>query len=349
MRILPINMNYAAQMMYGAFMETVMPNPVNYDMQDVLNNMVSSRVFTQNAGAGGVQTLTPMSYPSYQTSPAPAWTTVQGFRGKRVLPKVKLPYSDQYADINWALPAMQGQLDVIMSTILNHRVASTASATTLAANPSASSGMVLPAKNSDGTWTVAEYDFGAEVSINAAASVSLTTTYNILATNATINLWLQVQSGNVWTDVTNVTTNISSNSANVEKYFQFPTNVVGRKFRLVSKATTFPLSAIGSFYIHFYGDYTSGTSPRTLTKVQHVVMMPLTNATTYTGSPVMSTSYTIYSYGRLFAHYALSVSDDIKLAASTDVIVSDASPYPGQDQTVGIITINNKIINTEAY
>lgn len=349
MKIVPIYQN-APQVVFGAFMEGNLPATLNYDIQTVLNNMVSGRAFLQNNIGASQQQLMPTTVSSYQVSPAPAWTTVQGYRGKRVLPKVTFAsYSAIYQDLVANLSLNSLQLDVLFFTILAHRTAST----TAAYLPpcTATNATVPPVKtaNADGTWTLAEYDFGAEVVINSLGAICLLPNNNMFDNVAAKMIFLQVQQGSAWVDVTNITTNLSVISANAEKYYQLPATVQGRRWRIVSKAATNPFSTgLGPFILHFYGDYASGTSPRTLAKIQHAVIMPVGYSTTW-GSVAMSNGLSGVSYGRYFAHYGLSVTDDLKQAANFDLVINDATVYPAQEQAVSSFTVTYKPIATEVY
>lgn len=354
MKILPIYQN-TPTVMYGAFMEGNLPNPVNYDMQTVLNNMLSGRAFLQTQIGNAQHTLVPNTT-SLQSSPAPAWTTAQGFRGKRVLPKVTFAsYSQVYQDlVDTGIASAQLQLDMLFATILWHRCASTTSATQMPCT-SPTSGASVPTvknKNSDGSWTLAEYDFGADVVINALTSITQTTANNNLFANVSANLvFLQVQQGSSWVDVTNLVTNLFQTAGNVEKYYQLPASVQGRRFRIVSKsaAATNPFFiGIGTFALHFYGDYVAGSSPRTLGKVQHVVMFPHGFGTAY-GLPAMSAAMNVNNYGRFFPHYGLTITDDIKQAANFDLLITDATAYPAQEQAVNSFTVSYPPITLEVY
>lgn len=352
MKILPIYPN-AATIMFGAFMEGNLPNPLNYDLQTVLNNMVSGRVFQQTQIGGGQQSLIPATAATYQCSPYPAWTTAQGFRGKRVMPKVTFAsYSTVYQDLVTSnITYSQYQLDMLFSSILLHRVASTTNATLLpCASPGANIAIpTVKTANADGTWTLAEYDFGADVIINSLASIIQSGTNNMLSNNASYLVTLQMLVGSTWTDVTSLTTNLFNTSLNSEKYFQLPATVQARKFRIVSKAVTNPFtSGISSFAIHFYGDYATGSSPRTLGKVQHAVIFPHSYGGSYS-SPSFSNGLNNYSFGRYFPHYGLTVTDDIKQAAVNDVVITDATAYPGQEQAVGALTVTYKPATLEVY
>lgn len=350
MKILPIYQNSAA-VMYGAFMEGNLPNPLNYDMQTVLNNMVSGRVFMQTQQTAGQQALLPSTQPSYQVSPPPAWTTAQGYRGKRVLPKVTFPgHTDVFSEINTSIGSVQYQLDVIFATILWHRVCHTTNPNWVASAAPISTGTVFGAKNknAEGSWTYVEYDFGADVVINSLASIAGTSAAsNLLNPAASYLLFLQVQVGGVWQDVTSITNNLSNTG--LEKFYQLPAEVRGRRFRIVSKAAANPFATgFGTYALHFYGDYVSGTAPRTVGKVQHLVMFQTAFGTSY-AAPSMSTGLIVQSYGRYFGHYGLSITDDLKQAASNDLFISDATVYPGQEQAISSFTVSYKPITTEVY
>ncbi|QZE58298.1 hypothetical protein pEaSNUABM40_00082 [Erwinia phage pEa_SNUABM_40] len=352
MKILPIYQNTPV-IMYGAFMEGNLPNPVNYDIQTLLNNMVSGRMCTQQPLGASLQQIQPAVAPNYQVSPAPAWTTAQGFRGKRVLPKVTFAsYSTVYQDVAANLSIFGLQLDMLYATILMHRVASTSSATLQpCASPSTNASVpVVKQANADGTWTLAEYDFGAEVVINSLAGITLTTAGNNLFANTAANLpFLQVQQGSSWVDVTNLQTNLFQTSVATEKFYQLPSTVQGRRFRIVSKAVAnpFPLG-IGTYALHFYGEYAAGTAPRTLGKIQHAVMFPLLWGTSYNATAI-STGLVAQSYGRIFPHYGLTVTDDLKQSASFDLVLNDATVYPGQEQAVGSFNVTFKPVVLEVY
>ena len=352
MKILPIYQN-APTVMYGAFMEGNLPNPVNYDIQTVLNNMLSGRAFLQSQIGGGQHTLVPNTT-VLQSSPAPAWTTVQGYRGKRVLPKVTFnSYSAVYQDIvDTNLSYAMYQQDMLFATILWHRAASTTTATQApcTAPPTGASVCRVKNANADGTWTLAEYDFGADVVINSLASLALTTSSNNILSNTAANLtFLQMQQGSSWVDVTSITANLFQTTVNSERYYQLPATVQARSFRIVTKAVTNPFqNGIGTFALHFYGDYAAGSAPRTLGKVQHAVMFPHGFGTAY-GIPAMSQNMALNSYGRFFPHYGLTVTDDIKQAASFDLLITDATPYPGQEQAVGSFTVSYTPITLEVY
>ena len=352
MKILPIYQNVAT-VMYGAFMEGNLPSVLNYDLQTVLNNMVSARAFLQTQAGGGQQNLIPNTT-SYQTSPPPAWTTAQGFRGKRVLPKVTFSgYSALMQDINVSVNNFQYQLDMLFATILWHRTCSTSSAVQgpCAAPSSASSVCPVKTANADGSWTIAEYDFGAEVVINSLASFTQTLgTNNVLSNSAGNAMWLQMQTGSTWTDVANVTANLFNTATNVEKFYQLPANVQARRFRLVSKAATNPFASTGYgvFAIQFYGDYASGSSPRTLGKIQHAVMMPIIYGSAW-GSISIGMNINPNSYSRFFSHYGLTVTDDLKQSANFDILLNDATVVPGQEQAVGAFTVTYRPATLEVY
>lgn len=352
MKILPIYQNVAT-VMYGAFMEGNLPSVLNYDMQTVLNNMVSARAFLQSQAGAGVQNLIPNTT-SYQTSPPPAWTTAPGFRGKRVLPKVTFSgYSTVFQDVNANQSNFQYQLDMLFATILWHRVCSTTSAVQgpCAAPSTASSVCPVKTANTDGSWTIAEYDFGAEVVVNSLASFTLTNgTNNVLSNAAANSMWLQMQTGSTWTDVANVTANLFNTVVNVEKFYQLPSTVQGRRFRLVSKAATNPFATTGYgvFAIQFYGDYASGSSPRTLGKIQHAVMMPVIYGSAW-GSISIGMNFNPASYSRIFSHYGLTVTDDLKQSANFDILLNDATVVPGQEQAVGALTVTYRPATLEVY
>lgn len=349
MKILPIYQN-TPQAVFGAFMEGNLPTTLNYDLQTVLNNMVSGRAFLQTNLGNSQQQAIPTSVTSYQVSPAPAWTTVQGYRGKRVLPKVTFAtYSTVYQDLVANLSVNGLQLDMLFCTILSHRTAST----TAAYLPpcTATNATVPPVKtaNADGTWTLAEYDFGAEVVINSLGAICLLPNNNVFDTVAAKMIFLQVQQGSSWVDVTNITTNLAVTSANAEKYYQLPATVQGRRWRIISKAAANPFpTGVGAFALHFYGDYASGLSPRTLAKIQHAVIMPVVYSTLWT-NVLMSTGLSPVSYGRYFGHYGLSITDDLKQAANFDLVINDATVYPAQEQAVSSFTVTYKPVATEVY
>ncbi|QZE57292.1 hypothetical protein MPK71_gp083 [Erwinia phage pEa_SNUABM_1] len=352
MKILPIYQN-ALTVVYGAFMEGNLPAAVNYDMQTLLNNMVSGRAFLQSQAGGGQQNLIPNST-SYQTSPPPAWTTAQGFRGKRVLPKVTFAgYSASYQDLIANVTNYQYQLDMLFASILWHRCCSTTSAVQgPCAAPSATSS-VMPVKtaNADGSWTIAEYDFGAEVVVNSLGAFTQTAgTNNVLNTAVANAIWLQMQVGSTWTDVANVTANLTINTANSEKFYQLPATIQGRRFRLVSKAATNPFASTGYgvFALHFYGDYAAGTAPRTLGKIQHAVMMPVIYGSSW-GSISIGMNINPVSFSRIFSHYGLTVTDDLKQSTNFDLLLNDATVVPGQEQSVGAFTVTYRPATLEVY
>lgn len=352
MKILPIYQNVAT-VMYGAFMEGNLPSVVNYDLQTLLNNMVSGRAFLQSQAGGGQQNLIPTTT-SYQTSPPPAWTTAQGFRGKRVLPKVTFAgYSAVYQDVAASITNFQYQLDMLFATILLHRCCSTTSATQSACTAPSTASSVIPVKtaNADGSWTIAEYDFGAEIVLNSLGALTLTTgTNNVLNSAAANALYLQVQNGSTWIDVVNMTTYLATNTLNVERYYQLPATVQGRRFRFVSKAAANPFASTGygAFALQFYGDYASGTSPRTLGKIQHAVMMPVIYGSSW-GSISIGINVNPASYSRIFAHYGLTVTDDLKQSANFDLLLNDATVVPGQEQAVGSFTVTYRPATLEVY
>ncbi|QYW03046.1 hypothetical protein pEaSNUABM13_00087 [Erwinia phage pEa_SNUABM_13] len=354
MKLAPFNSS-TTQQIYGAFLEGAMPDPLNYDLQTVLNNMLSARSFTA-APSGGQFTATPNTVTAYQVSPAPAWTTVQGYRGKRVLPKVNLPtYSTDYANVlsQNSLTNVALQLDQIFFTILAHRCASTTVANLLPFPANATASLPQPrVQNTDGSWTIAEYDFGADVAINSLASLTFATgSNNVLVSSAPYMVFLQVQNGSSWTDVTSVTANLFNASAASEKYFQLPSTVTGRRFRLVTKAANVATqwsTGFGQFALHFYGDYVSGASPRTLSKIGHMVGCLFAFATSFTAIPAVS-NQSGYNYGRVFNHFGLSVTDDLKVSASNDILMPDATVIPAQEQLCPSLVINLRPVTLENY
>lgn len=341
MKIVPIYQNAATQV-FGAFMEGVLPDVLNYDLPTLLNNMVTGRLFSQAPNAAGQQYAAPTSVTSLQTSPQPAWTTVQGFRGKRVMPKVSFPtFAQNYQDA----VSYSAQLDMIFATIMFHRFSSTSSATPPGLGSSALPGPRV--QNADGTWTLVEYDFGADVAVTGLAS--MTTVANVLnILNASVPIFLQVLSGSTWTDVCPLAPNLTNGGTYSEKFYQLPATVTGRKFRVVVKSSTQPMtSGIATFAMHFYGDYV-GAVPRTFGKIQHLVMFPLAFGPTGTTTPAFSNMAPI-NYGRQLPHYGFSVTDDLKLASTNDILISDATVYPGQEQAVGALQLNFKPAPTEVF
>lgn len=352
MKILPIYQN-TPLVVFGAFMEGNLPATLNYDLQTVLNNMVSGRAFLQTQLGNSQHQALPTTVSNYQVSPAPAWTTVQGYRGKRVLPKVTFAtYSTVYQDLVGNLSQFGSQLDVIFATIMAHRCASTQNATLTSCAALAKTASIPAVKqaNADGSWTFAEYDFGAEVVINSLAGFTQTDSSNNLFINsAATALFLQMQQGSSWVDVTNLSVNLPATALNSEKFFQLPATVQARRFRIVSKAAANPFpNGVGVFALHFYGDYASGTSPRVLGKIQHAVMVPFAYGTVWT-TPSFSVNLAAISFGRYFAHYGVSITDDLKQAANYDLVINDATVYPAQEQAISSFTVTYKPVATEVY
>lgn len=351
MKILPIYQN-TPLVVFGAFMEGNLPATLNYDLQTVLNNMVSGRVFLQTQLGNSQQQALPTTVSAYQVSPAPAWTTVQGYRGKRVLPKITFAsYSTVFQDLVGNLGVNSLQLDMLFCTILAHRTASTTAAyLPPCVAPGNATVPAVKTANADGTWTLAEYDFGAEVIINSLGAICLLPANNLFGGAAANMLFLQVQQGSSWVDATSITANLTVNNANAEKYFQLPATVQGRRWRIVSKAAANPFTTgVGSFALQFYGDYASGSSPRTLAKIQHAVMMPTMYGSGWASTTGLSNGLSSTSYGRYFAHYGLSITDDLKQAANFDLVLNDATVYPAQEQAVSSFTVTYKPVATEVY
>jgi len=339
MKILPV---YQTQSLlsFGAFMEGALPDPLNYDIHTVLNNMVTGRIFSRTPLANSIQRYTPQNVTAYQASPAPAWTTTQGYRGKRVFPKVTLPYSTVYADLsnNSASPY---QLESIMCSILNHRCHSTTADARIFGWPSASyGGTVIPKQNADGTWPIADYDFGADVSLDQCVIY-----YPSSVSNSMLNytMYLQVLVGNTWTDVRSIYTPRDNPSV-------ITLGTTGRKFRLVSKNTTFPIASGNcSFQVQFYGDYVSGTAPRSPGNIGHVVMIDMYQGGTPYGGGITLSPTALNNMGRLFPHTGLSITDDLATADQFDVFLSDAKVYPSNEQSVGLINVTFKPVVMGAY
>ncbi len=338
MKILPV---YQAQnfMTFGAFMEGDLPDPLNYDIQTVLNNMVTGRLFNRKPGANGVQTYTPQNISAYQMSPAPAWTTVQGLRGKRVFPKVTLPYSKVYSEIVNAVQSPY-QLESIMCSILNHRCHSAVADARIFGWPTVAYGeTIAPKQNADGTFTVVEYDFGADVTLDQCLIyVPASTTNSVL----NVTTFLQVLSGSTWSDVKALGAPVVNPTTHTLGY-------TGRKFRIVTKGASFPIAAgLSSFQVQFYGDYVSGTSPRTLGNIGHVVMIDMYQGSSY-ASGVLLSPVIAGNAGRLFPHYGLSITDNLTTADQYDVFISDAKVYPSNEQSIGLINVSFKPVVMGAY
>lgn len=355
MKLAPIYSNITQQL-YGAFMEGALPATLNYDLQTVLNNMVTARSFTATPSAG-LLTAVPNTVPAYQVSPAPAWTTVQGYRGKRVLPKLSFPtYSSDYNTLLAAQPNLSNiglQLDNIFFTTLIHRCSSTTAATTIPCAASSSVSLPMPrVQNTDGSWTMVEYDFGADVTINSLAALTYASgANNIFSGSAANMLFLQVQNGSSWTDVTNMTTNLALSTVGSEKYYALPSTVSGRRFRIVTKAASVSTqwsSGFSEFALHFYGDYNTGASPRTLAKIGHMVGFMFNNASTY-GTTVAISNPFGYNFGRIFNHFGLSVTDDLKLASANDILIPDAGVVLAQEQLCPTLSINLRSVTLETY
>ncbi|QQO90225.1 hypothetical protein pEaSNUABM5_00083 [Erwinia phage pEa_SNUABM_5] len=333
MKILPLNIAQATARYYQAmFVDGPLPNPLAYTMQDLFNKALTTKWYYRTIAAqpAGSFVYLPQDRTTANVCGAtyPAQTSYVLSDGRRRLfPDVR--FSGRIPRIPANLPLLKDYGDWLHNTIMWHRA-------DVGYYPSASLYM-KPADTyvSDEGWgIVAQYDFGAAVTVTSLAALTQlnSNNYNVFPSVKSNNdNWVQALIGSVWTDVASCTDNLTTVSSTAEKVYILPAAVTAQKFRIVNKKgpgnQASPAFGWVQFSLNFYGQYASGTDFRAVPEIGHMVLVGGgTNAgAAFSTSEGMSS----VNYSATSAQYGFSVTKDLAQAGTQDVFMPVLSFTPG--------------------
>lgn len=239
----------------------------------------------------------------------------------RIIPKVRLPALDN------RFAATVGKYnESVATTILAHKMGNYGSQ--FSVNTSL---YLSPQYNltEAGNWLIAEYDFGAEMELKGLVGVSVGGTVSSLMVLGSSNTWLQAYVNGQWVDAVDCYTNVRTVTNWSPVAYTLPTTVKAQKFRLINKTVAWPWSTTGHypFSLQFYGNYT-GVKPRTLGKYKHMSVLNLIASASYANSTQWHFNWPALEAtvaGRYFGMTHFTVTDDVKLSASNDIVMLDTT------------------------
>lgn len=259
----------------------------------------------------------------------PAWVEFSGNLGysaalnamQRVVPKVRLPALD-----NRFASTVNAFNESVAITILAHKMGTMGTQFTISTSAALSPQYNL---TEAGNWLVAEYDFGAEMEVKGIVGASIGGNVSSLMLFGTQGTWLQAYVDGQWVDAVDCYANIRSVTNWVATAYTLPTSVKAQKFRVINKTVAWPWSTLGHypFSLQFYGNYT-GVKPRTLGKYKHLSVLNLINSASYANSTLWNFNLPAAAAtvaGRYFGMTHFTITDDIKLASSNDIVMLDAT------------------------
>lgn len=325
--------NTASVFSLGLLFDTDVPANGERGIHSTFNDAITIRLLqkTPMSAAPFRWQYTPMMNPSnfLGNNFYPAWIEFSGSLGygaainamQRVVPKVRLPALD-----NRFAGTVNSFNESVAITILAHKMG------TIQTQFSTSTANYLsPQYNltEAGNWLIAEYDFGAEMEVKGLVGVSIGATVTSLMVFATPGTWLQAYVNGQWVDAVDCYANIRSVSNWAAVAYVLPASVKAQKFRLINKTVAWPWSTTGHypFSLQFYGNYT-GVKPRTLGKYKHLSVLNLMYSSSYTNSTAWNFNAPAAPAtvaGRYFGMTHFTITDDIKLAASNDIVMLDAT------------------------
>ncbi|QZE56620.1 hypothetical protein MPK67_gp084 [Erwinia phage pEa_SNUABM_32] len=324
--------NVASVFALGLLYDTDVPANGERGIHSTFNDAIAMRLFQKT-----FMSTAPFSW-RYQPVTAstflctnfyPAWVEFSGSLGygaainvlSRIVPKVRLPALDN------RFAATVGKYnESVATTILAHKMG------TIQTQFSINTSLYLsPQYNltEAGNWLIAEYDFGAEMELKGLVGVSIGSMVSSLMVLGTANTFLQAYVDGQWVDAVDCYTNVRTTTNWSPVAYNLPVSIKAQKWRLVNKTTAWPWSTTGHypFSLQFYGNYT-GTKPRTLGKYKHMSLLTLMANSSYANSTQWHFNWPAAEAtvaGRYFGMTHLTVTDDLKLAASNDIVMPDTT------------------------
>lgn len=335
MKILPLTTAQATARYYQAmFLDGALPNPITYTMQDLFNKALTTKMYQRSlAGspAGGF-VFTPQDRTAANVCGAtyPAQTSAVLSDGRRRLfPDMRV--SPRLPRIAANATLLASYADWVHNCLMWNRAdAGYYPSTTLYMRPTDQY------VSDEGYGIVAQYDFGAAVTVSSLASLTQqnNNNYNVFPSAKTTNdNWVQALVGTTWTDVASCTDNLSTSSPTVERVYTLPATVTAQKWRIVNKkgVANQANASYGwnQFSLNFYGQYASGTDFRAAPDIGHMVLVG--------GGPNASASFTTtegvntINYSNNYAAYGFSMTKDLAQSASFDLFMPSLSYTPGQE------------------
>lgn len=329
MQIYPYNsLNYTPMINVAFVFDTDIPESGQRSVHSLVNDSITVRLLTRTYLPNAVNVkqaymFTPLSdpsafgvnkfYPAWQQLPVSLSTIFSTI--PRVIPKVRLaPYdarNNNLATYN----------ESVTMTVLGHRLTDLNSRITTSVQYSVGNTYNRTEEN---YVQIAEYDFGAEIDLQALVGFSMTTS----SVFAQAENWLQALIDDKWVDAVNITAASPLSWAAVTYTIPVAQRKKAQKFRLVNKAAS-PVSHVlapAPFGLFFYGTYTAGVSPRTLGKFKSMAVLPIMNGSSYVPTTVWNYNFPVASTtpnGRYMSQTHLSITDDVKQAATKDLFMSD--------------------------
>lgn len=325
--------NTASVFSLGLLFDTDVPANGERDIHSTFNDAIAIRLLqkTPMSTAPFRWQYTPQAAPSnfLGTNFYPAWIEFSGASSygtsinamTRIIPKVRLPALD-----NRFAATVNGYNESVAITILAHKIG-----THTTQFSSAGSAALSPQYNltEAGNWLVAEYDFGAEMELKGLVGISVGGAVSSLMVLGAQGTWLQAYVNGQWVDAVDCYANIRTSANWSPVAYTLPATVKAQKFRLINKTTAWPWSTTGHypFSLQFYGNYT-GVKPRTLGKYKHLSVLNLMYSSSYTNSTMWNFNEPAAPAtvaGRYFGMTHFTITDDIKLATSNDIVMMDAT------------------------
>lgn len=332
MQIYPYNsLNYTPMINVAFVFDTDIPESGQRSVHSLVNDSITVRLLTRTYLPNAVNVkqaymFTPLSdpsafgvnkfYPAWQQLPA----SMSVFLGSysRIIPKVKMaPYDSRNNALNL-------YNESVTMTILGHRMLDLNSRITSSSQYS----VVNTYNRTDENYVqITEYDFGGEIELQGLAGFSMATS-SIFAQPGN---WLQAFVDDTWVDAVDISAALNTTTTNWSAAtYTIPAaqRKKARKFRLVNKAVS-PSSVVWApppFGLFFYGGYTAGVSPRTLGKFKSVTVLPIMSGSSYVPATVWNYNFPVENTtpnGRYMSQTHLSITDDVKQAATKDLFMSD--------------------------
>lgn len=335
MKILPLAMAQATARYYQAlFLDGALPNPITYSMQDLFNKTLTTKMYQRSLGGtpAGSFVFTPIDRVAANVCGAtyPAQTSAMLADGRRRLfPDMRV--SPRLPRISANATLLRDYADWVHNVLMWSRAdVGYYPSTSLYMRPTDSY------VSDEGYGIVAQYDFGAAVTVSSLASLTQlnNNSFNVFPSVKTSNdNWVQALIGTVWTDVASCTDNLSTVSSTTEKVYTLPATVTAQKWRIVNKKgignQTGTSNGWVQFCLNFYGQYASGTDFRAAPDIGHMVLVG--------GGSSASSAFTTtegantLNYSNNYAAYGFSVTKDLAQASAVDMFLTTLSYVPGQE------------------
>lgn len=324
--------NIASVFSLGLLYDTDVPANGERGIHSTFNDAIAIRLFQKQPASTAPfrWQFNPVTASTFlSTNFYPAWVEFSGSLGygaainalMRIVPKVRLPALDaRFAT------TVNAYNESVAVTILAHKMGTTQT------QFSVNTGNYLSPQYSlteAGNWLMAEYDFGAEMELKGLVGVNIGAGVASLMPLGTQGTVLQALIGDVWTDAVDIYANVRTTSNYSPVAYSLPATIKAQKWRLINKTVAWPWSTTGHypFSLQFYGNYT-GTKPRTLGKYKHMSILNLMANASYANSTPWNFNLPAVAAtvaGRYFGMTHLTVTDDLKLGASTDIVMPDTN------------------------